>query len=360
MWAASLSGGQSWTNVLADVVAKTLERGGGAFLQSQLTPPRRKYDRRLVVALAKPGNSPYAALKDAGVLVEEKIEERAGDRTVTERRVSIVGELLSTAMEPVLWRKERRLAFLMEGQTVAGAAALVATAILLLAVHVRAVGGTSAAVAGVIHAARRATWVVAGGLIGILVVSLVFRQMGAALTRPRATERDVWKDALNRISNERFAAYAGRLVPGLLGAAVVWSALGLTYLARSGARCIPKRSRGSGLRHRRYLRRRCGTPDPVRRRAVLPRVDNRYSAQRPTPHMDEGNRGAADADGHEAPRDPDLARDDRCRRADRVVRRRGRCARRAALYRAWRDAARSCRFPLGARGLVEHPGGLTR
>ncbi|MBI5071030.1 MAG: NACHT domain-containing protein [Deltaproteobacteria bacterium] len=95
-------------NVLADVVAKTMERGGAAFLHSQLSPPRMKHDRRLLAALAEPGDSPFAALKDAGVLIEEKIEEHQADSIIHDRRVSFVAEIMTAAIAGLARRRDFR------------------------------------------------------------------------------------------------------------------------------------------------------------------------------------------------------------------------------------------------------------
>lgn len=98
---------------LADLVSKVAETGAPAFLVEHLQPRKNKRDRRLAAVLHDPHAPTFPALKDGGLLAEERIELEKNGQPVVSRRVTFVAELLVAALEEAL-HKRRRLAELRE------------------------------------------------------------------------------------------------------------------------------------------------------------------------------------------------------------------------------------------------------
>jgi hypothetical protein len=86
---------------LADMIDKVSEEAGAAFLVERLNP-KKKRDKRMLKVINDPQTHVIKDLKEGGMIIEEKIEERdlkGGE--IHSRRFTFVGELMNVAMTSI-------------------------------------------------------------------------------------------------------------------------------------------------------------------------------------------------------------------------------------------------------------------
>ena len=92
---------------LADMIEKTSEEGGAAFLAENLNL-QKKRDKRMLSIINDPGNTSFKDLQEGGLITEEKIEQKNGEKEISLRRITFVAELMDVATERIL-RKFNKL-----------------------------------------------------------------------------------------------------------------------------------------------------------------------------------------------------------------------------------------------------------
>jgi hypothetical protein len=92
---------------LADAIEKMAENGSASFLVEDLHR-KNKRDKR-IGKFMEPGNDrAYQDMKEGGLFFEESVEISQGEESHVSRRVSVVGELMAAALDPILGKIHTR------------------------------------------------------------------------------------------------------------------------------------------------------------------------------------------------------------------------------------------------------------